>query len=182
MRQLQQSSRLATAATGCVLFAGLLALIGPNKDTLALPSSGTEGESSLRVLAIRLLPGDDLKTSISGRLKNRHVSAATIITCVGSLQRAHLRQAGQNEGTWLEGPLEIVSLVGTLGADGSHLHISLSNGQGATTGGHLLEGSRIFTTAEVVIGLLPQVSFLRSVDPRTGFKELQISPSDPTAH
>ena len=62
------------------------------------------------------------------------------------------RSANHGDGTAVAGPLEIVSLVGTLSADGCHLHASVSNGEGRTSGGHLLEGCPIYTTAEVVIG------------------------------
>jgi predicted DNA-binding protein with PD1-like motif len=35
------------------------------------------------------------------------------------------------------------------------------------------------TTAELVIGLLPDWKFRREHDPATGYTELQISPQDP---
>jgi predicted DNA-binding protein with PD1-like motif len=42
------------------------------------------------------------------------------------------------------------------------------------TGGHLMEDSIIRTTAEIVLGVLPDGVFLRDIDPVTGYKELQI--------
>ena len=73
-----------------------------------------------------------------------------------------------------EAKFEIVSLVGTLSPDGSHSHISLSDGTGATIGGHLLEGNEVYTTAEIVIGEAEYLQFRREVDPVTTFKELTI--------
>jgi len=45
--------------------------------------------------------------------------------------------------------------------------------------GHLCVGSRVRTTAELVIGLLPQWRFNRKLDPATAYAELQISPQAP---
>ena len=41
-------------------------------------------------------------------------------------------------------------------------------------GGHLCAGSLVRTTAELVIGLLPEWRFNRELDPATGYPELQI--------
>lgn len=75
----------------------------------------------------------------------------------------------------LEEKFEIVSLVGTLSQDGVHLHISLSNKNGDTIGGHLKGGCSIYTTAEIVIGELNNTKFSREFDKQTEFKELVIS-------
>jgi hypothetical protein len=50
------------------------------------------------------------------------------------------------------GKHEIVSLVGTLALDGDHLHIAVSDSTGRTIGGHLMEGSLVYTTAEIAVG------------------------------
>jgi predicted DNA-binding protein with PD1-like motif len=36
-------------------------------------------------------------------------------------------------------------------------------------GAHLKEGSIVYTTAEIVIGILPAVLFERAIDPTSGF-------------
>jgi predicted DNA-binding protein with PD1-like motif len=46
-------------------------------------------------------------------------------------------------------------------------------------GGHLCAGSLVRTTAELVIGLLPEWRFHRELDPATGYPELQITPQAP---
>jgi hypothetical protein len=72
--------------------------------------------------------------------------------------------------------LEVVSLVGTLSPSGKHLHISVSDEHGNVFGGHLLAGT-VFTTLELVIGVIQNMSFSREIDPATGYKELVISKS-----
>ena len=76
-------------------------------------------------------------------------------------------------------PMEIVSLTGTLGLDGLHVHLSLARRDGACVGGHLVEGCIVNTTAELVIGELTEVEFQRTVDPATGYRELSVTPRRP---
>ena len=63
--------------------------------------------------ALRLIPGDDLKESLD-RAVAQAIDAAAVVTCVGSLEQAMIRFAGAEQATRVPGPLEIVSLVGTL--------------------------------------------------------------------
>ncbi len=90
-----------------------------------------------------------------------------------------LRFAGAAEATAIRGDLEILSLAGTLSPDGAHLHIATADNTGAVIGGHLCAGSRVRTTAELVVALLPEWQFHRVLDLATGFAELQIRPQDP---
>lgn len=79
----------------------------------------------------------------------------------------------------LTGRFEIVSLVGTLNPD-AHLHISLSDIEGKTIGGHVLGDLEVFTTAEVVIGEAVDLKFTREMDVLTGFPELVVQPRSQT--
>ena len=133
------------------------------------------GESdAARVYALRLRPGQDLRKELERFAKERGIRAGYIITTVGSLRKAALRLADKSDSTGFEGKFEIVSLVGTLGQDGVHLHASISDGAGRTIGGHLVEGCEIYTTAEIVIGEATGVEFGRETDKQTGYKELTI--------
>lgn len=141
----------------------------------------------MRAHAVRLMPGTDLKAGLARLAAEHGFRAACIVTCVGSLSRARLRMpgaAGEPETyATLDEPLEIVSLSGTLGPDGLHLHIGLSRRDGVCVGGHLVEGCIVHTTAELVIGELPDVEFRRPLDSATGHNELGIQPRprDPPA-
>lgn len=130
----------------------------------------TEGRATF--LAFRLLPGEDLRMALLERA--RAWPAAFVATCVGSLGHATLRHATAETGTRREGPFEIVSLVGTLEPGGGHLHIALADADGRMWGGHLLDGSAVHTTAEIVIGILEEVRFARTFDPRSGYDELMV--------
>lgn len=101
--------------------------------------------------AFRLKPGQDLKTGIQNLVNEKQIKAGWISTCVGSLTNYKISFANQPDGSSDSGHFEIVSLTGTVSVNGSHLHISISDSNGKTIGGHLLEGCTIFTTAEIVI-------------------------------
>jgi uncharacterized protein len=128
----------------------------------------------MKIFAIRLNPDEDLKDSVSRFVKCNDIQAGFILTAVGSLKVATLRFANQKYAHAFKDCFEIVSLVGTLSTQGTHLHISLSNRTGKTIGGHLLTGCIIYTTAEIVIGSSDDFRFLRTVDEKTGDKELEI--------
>lgn len=125
--------------------------------------------------AVRLRPGDDLKASLRQLCLREGWRAAAIVTAVGSLTRVALRYANRPEATIAEGFFEIVSLVGTLDAAGLHLHLCVSDGDGRTAGGHVLDGCLIYTTAEIVVGELTALEFRREHDPASGYKELVVS-------
>jgi predicted DNA-binding protein with PD1-like motif len=78
-------------------------------------------------------------------------------------------------------PMEIVSLTGTLGPDGPHVHISLAGPDGACIGGHLVPGCIVHTTAELVVGELSDLEFRRLPDAATGYSELAVRPLGPGA-
>ena len=127
-----------------------------------------------KVYALRLKPGEDLRNGIDLIVKEKNIVAGWINTCVGSLTDYHIRFANQQEGSRASGHFEIVSLTGTVSVNGNHLHISISDSTGKTIGGHLLGGCKIYTTAEIVIGITSAYEFKREKDETTSWKELQI--------
>jgi uncharacterized protein len=129
---------------------------------------------NVKIHALRLKPNQDLKQEIEAFVKKENIEAGWIMTCVGSLTQANLRYANQPEGTKSNGHFEIVSLVGTVSVNGSHIHLSMSDSLGITTGGHLLDENLIYTTAEIVIGESKNHIFTREKDGSTPWEELQI--------
>ena len=134
----------------------------------------------MKVVPLRLHPGEDLRRALETWMGEQQQQAGCMISAVGSLSVAQLRLAGASETTTICGELEIISLSGTLSPDGAHLHIAIADSSGAVIGGHLCPGSLVRTTAELVIGLLPEWRFQRELDPATGYAELRISPQAPS--
>ncbi len=133
----------------------------------------------MKVMALRLTPGSDLKQELRRIVEEHGLRAGFIVSCVGSLARARLRMAGAaGEAECfksLDEPAEIVSLVGTLCPDGLHLHLALAGRDGQCIGGHVVEGCVVHTTAELIVGELSDVEFHRAPDPETGYRELRVS-------
>lgn len=124
--------------------------------------------------AFRLKPGQDLKAAIQELVNRKQIKAGWISTCVGSLTNYKIRFANQTNGSVDSGHFEIVSLTGTVSVNGSHLHISISDSTGKTTGGHLMEGCTVYTTAEIVILSSNELVFKREKDGTTAWEELQV--------
>ncbi|MBL7703740.1 MAG: DNA-binding protein [Ferruginibacter sp.] len=128
----------------------------------------------LTVYPFRLKPGQDLKIEIQNLANEKQIKAGWISTCVGSLTNYKIRFANQPEASSDTGHFEIVSLTGTVSTNGSHLHISISDSTGKTIGGHLMEGCKIYTTAEIVILCSNEFVFKREKDGTTPWEELQV--------
>lgn len=119
--------------------------------------------------ALRLSPGDDLRGTLEAGGRTGFVVAG-----IGSLAHAQLRFAGEAGPTHIEGPLEILTLSGSLTPDGAHLHASFSDASGRVVGGHVCAGCEVRTTAELLLAPLPAGALAREFDPVTGFAELVI--------
>ncbi len=128
----------------------------------------------MRTYITRFENGEDIKLSLLKCVETYQIKAGIILTCVGSLETIAIRLANASKTINRQGSFEIVSLVGTLSQDGLHLHICVSDENGKTIGGHLLNGSIVFTTAEIILGDLDDVVFRRVLDQNTHFKELVI--------
>ncbi|HQQ98429.1 MAG TPA: DNA-binding protein [Cyclobacteriaceae bacterium] len=126
--------------------------------------------------ALRLKPHEDVKVAIMKFAVEHKLQAACILAAVGSLEQYHIRFANQEKGVLQAGHFEVVSLSGLFTSSDAHLHISVADEQGKTVGGHLLDENRVYTTLELVIGELTDVTFDRVVDSTYGYKELTVTP------
>lgn len=102
------------------------------------------------------------------------VAAAFVLSVIGSLRPAEIRLAGAQDLMRIDADTELLTLSGSVAADGSHLHMSVADRQGRVLGGHAGYGCIVRTTAEVLLVLLPEWRFSRAFDPATGWAELVI--------
>lgn len=133
----------------------------------------------MKIHTFRLKTGQDLKTEIERFVAEKNIQAGFVITCVAGFKQVTLRVAGalperQDIRTYND-DYELTSLVGTVSVNGVHLHMSISDREGATFGGHLKEGTIVHLTAEIVIGEDESVVYARELDEDTGFTELQVT-------
>lgn len=136
------------------------------------PAAGTSARAA-DIHVLRLAAGDDLREALGRAPQELGFEAGFMLSAVGSLQPAVIRLAGSDASTRCEGPFEILVLSGTLSLDGPHLHIALADGEGRVLAGHLMRGSIVRTTAELVIGVAAGWRFTREFDADTGHMELR---------
>jgi predicted DNA-binding protein with PD1-like motif len=125
---------------------------------------------------MRLEPGTDVHKALQATVKREGLTAAWVMTCVGSLSRIALRLDGIRAE---EDAFEIISAAGTLGPDRVHVHLSVADPKGMMIGGHLVTGCVVAAegTVEIVLGADDAWRFGRERHPGTGFDELSIEPS-----
>lgn len=129
---------------------------------------------------LRLLPGADLRRAVEECLAVHGQVAAFVLSGIGSLGQGRIRYAGQREEAAIAGPLELLSLAGSISPEGAHLHMAVSTASGQVLGGHVCHGNTIGTTAELLIAFLPEWRFSREYDNVSGYRELVVrsSPSE----
>ncbi|MGF1755524.1 DNA-binding protein [Vibrio makurazakiensis] len=126
-------------------------------------------------IAIRLTKGQDLKLEIQRLVTESQLQAGSIASCVGCVSQLNIRLANADFTKTITAPFEIVSLMGTLTQSHQHIHISAADEKGNVIGGHLLEGTIISHTAELIIHRYDNMTFSRELDSSTGYTELVIS-------
>jgi predicted DNA-binding protein with PD1-like motif len=130
----------------------------------------------MKIYTFRLKPQQDLLDSIEAYAVRMKIEAGCVLSSVGSLRHAALRLANRSSISEYDGPFEILSLNGTVSSHGSHLHLSISDGDGKTIGGHLVSGCKIYTTAEIVLASFEDVVYKREHADDSGYDELVVLP------
>ena len=128
----------------------------------------------MQLLPIRLSPGLDLRRALEDAAADHTAASAFVMAGIGSLVEARLRYAGEADESTIAGPLELLSISGTLSSSGAHLHMSVSDSAGRVYGGHVGYGNVIRTTAEILLVRADDWSLTREHDPATGFNELLV--------
>lgn len=126
----------------------------------------------------RLRRGDDLLGGIQSYVESHTIHAGAVVSAVGCLTRWEVRDASGVDVQSGTEDVEIVSLMGTVSVNGSHLHASFARRDLSTFGGHLREGCTVNTTAEIVLAELVGFDFTRALDDVTGYDELVIHRTD----
>jgi len=132
----------------------------------------------VKLHAVRLAEGKDLKEEIAKFVKAEGIKSGVIVSAAGGLMNANIRMPGAHDSDDgvknFEGPFEIVSLMGS--PQGSmHLHISVAGSDGSVIGGHLKDGCITRKTVELFIASDDdRLEFTREPDAETGFDELAI--------
>jgi len=129
-----------------------------------------------RMCFSRTLEGEDLTEAIKKRVEESGIKAG-IFFVIGSLREVVLGyyKEGEYKSIRLDGPLEIVSCIGNIAVDEKgevviHAHVVVSNEKYEAFGGHLMKGSYVGATAELVIIEGVGVNLQRIFDEKTKLK------------
>lgn len=109
----------------------------------------------MRAVPLHLEAGSDVRRSLE-EVALHHNAGGFVLSVVGNLSQAAFVCPGQDGPTVLSGELEIITLQGTLGPQGVHLHLSFSDGSCAVWGGHLDYGTLVLRGADLLVGLLTE--------------------------
>ena len=126
----------------------------------------------MKTICKRLRRGEDLLCAIQALAEQENIAAGVVLSAVGCVSKARVRDASGVNLRDISEHCEIVSLNGTVSAKRCHLHIALSKEDLSTVGGHLVEGCIINTTCELVVGVLDGWEIDKEFDPETGYHEL----------
>ena len=132
----------------------------------------------MKVCCRRLHRGDDLLAEIRRLAQEENLEAGVVVSAVGCVSRARIRDASGVHVREVNEHCEIVSLNGTVSAARCHLHIALSKEDLSTVGGHLMPGCIVNTTCELVVAPLCGWRFGVEQDAETGYDEIVFEETD----
>ena len=107
-------------------------------------------------------PGTDVFNSLN-KLQKDFISTSFLISAVGDLSRGSFKCPLSQKPVILENKLEIITLSGYLTSKDSHIHISVSDENCRVFGGHLLPGTIVLKTLDILLGVIPNLQ-QRSLD------------------
>ena len=132
-----------------------------------------------RVVALRLRPGTDVLLGLEEACKRAGINNGVILSAIGSLDGVQFcnpvelpeKKAGYGYGETLHltGPIELTSASGIICHDDAgntnlHVHISLSDRHGNARGGHLVEGTKVLLTVDVILAEIEGLVMGRKFD------------------
>ena len=126
----------------------------------------------MRTVCKRLRRGDDLLREVQKMAQEEQLELAVILSAVGCVTKARLRDASGVTIREIDEPCEIVSATGTVSRKRCHIHVALSKEDLSTVGGHLVEGCLINTTCELVLGVVEGWRCGVEQDDETGYDEI----------
>jgi len=134
-----------------------------------------------KIVFLRLLEDEDLAESVRKQAETNGIRAGVFIL-IGTVKHVVLGyyKEGKYETIRLEGPLEIASCTGNVAVDEKgevviHAHVVVSNAKGEAFGGHVMKGSKVGATAELVMIEATGVEVQKVFDEKTKLKLWKLS-------
>ena len=131
-----------------------------------------------RVIAVRLKPGTDVLLGLQEACERNGIINGVILSAIGSLQDPHFCNPvelptkagyGYGETLHLTGPIELTSASGIIchddeGNTNLHVHMTVTDRHGNAHGGHLVEGTKVLLTVDVILAEIEGLVMGRKFD------------------
>ena len=131
-----------------------------------------------RVIAGRLKPGTDVLLGLQEACERNGINNGVILSAIGSLQDPHFCNPvelptkagyGYGETLHLTGPIELTSASGIIchddeGNTNLHVHMTVTDRHGNAHGGHLVEGTKVLLTVDVILAEIEGLVMGRKFD------------------
>lgn len=131
-----------------------------------------------RVIALRLKPGTDVLLGLEEACKRNGINNGVILSAIGSLDSPHFCNPvemptkagyGYGETLHLTGPIELTNASGIIchddeGNTNLHVHLTVTDRHGNAHGGHLVEGTKVLLTVDVIIAEIEGLVMGRKFD------------------
>ena len=136
-----------------------------------------------RVMALRLKPNTDMLLELEKACKEHNIANGVIVSGIGGVTKAAFcdpqyfsnRKQPYNYGDPIivETHLSISGVSGIIchdddGTINMHVHVAFSDEEGHCYAGHLVEGTRVMLTVDLVIAELEGISMTRKMDEKLG--------------
>ena len=131
-----------------------------------------------RVIAVRLKPGTDVLLGLQEACERNGINNGVILSAIGSLQDPHFCNPvelptkagyGYGETLHLTGPIELTSASGIIchddeGNTNLHVHMTVTDRHGNAHGGHLVEGTKVLLSVDVILAEIEGLVMGRKFD------------------
>lgn len=135
-----------------------------------------QSQEKNNLIIARLFPGENIFERLKFLCQKRNVKMGIVLSGVGQLSCVEVgffKEKGDYLPQKFESPLEVLSISGIISADKKdeydfHLHISLSDENKKSIGGHFISGI-VSVTLEIAI-LKTEIEVKREVEEKTGLR------------
>ena len=131
-----------------------------------------------RLIALRLKPGTDVLLGLQEACERNGINNGVILSAIGSLNGVQYcnpvelpTKAGYGYGEILHltGPIELTNASGIIchddeGETNLHVHMTLTDRHGNAHGGHLVEGTKVLLTVDVILAEIEGLVMGRKFD------------------
>ena len=128
----------------------------------------------------KLSPGADIINSLK-KIQNNKPSTFFLMSAVGDLSKVVFKCPLNNKPILIDKKLEIISLNGYIKSEENHIHISVSDENCSVYGGHLLPGSIVLKSLDLLLFVKPNLKHLKteSIKNNPSIVDIYILPNCP---